>query len=98
MQALAYSFLGPTTKYDRTWREFILNATIPTLLGRYNHRKPLNLINRTISTKRPINPMTKNLPEPTDEQFLVKFMNTIVQKLQQIFENKTEPTTLEHPI
>ncbi|CAF4417752.1 unnamed protein product, partial [Rotaria magnacalcarata] len=56
LEALLYGFLGIPTKFDQTWTQFLLNATIPTLLGRYNHRRPPDFINRTISIKGSTSP------------------------------------------
>lgn len=62
---------------DRTWSQFILDATVPTLLARYNHRTPFDFINRIVSTKQSTSPTSA---EYIDNQTL---MNNVLQKLKQ---------------
>ncbi|CAF1083646.1 unnamed protein product [Rotaria sordida] len=90
LEALAYSFLGTTIKFDRTWTQFVLNATIPTLLGRYNHRTPFDFINRTVSIKRSTSPTIANHTEYKNNQSLTMLINNILQKLKQTVGNEIE--------
>jgi hypothetical protein len=80
-------------EFDRTWSQFVLDSTIPTLLGRYNHRTPLDFINRILSIKRSTSPSTANLREYGDRQSLGTFMNNILQKLTQTVGNESKPIT-----
>ncbi|CAF4588806.1 unnamed protein product [Rotaria socialis] len=90
LEALLYSFLGIPTKFDQTWTQFLLNATIPTLLGRYNHRRPPDFINRIISIKGSTSPTIENLIEQNANQSLAILMNHIFQKLKQIIGDTTK--------
>ncbi|CAF5101860.1 unnamed protein product, partial [Rotaria sp. Silwood1] len=96
LEALAYSLLGNMINFDRTWTQFVLNATIPTLLGRYNYRTPFDFINRTVSIKRLTSPTTANLTEHKDNQSLATLINNILQKLKQTVGNETEPLKDQH--
>ncbi|CAF3804719.1 unnamed protein product [Rotaria sp. Silwood1] len=96
LEALAYSLLGNMINFDRTWTQFVLNATIPTLLGRYNYRTPFDFINRTVSIKRSTSPTTANLTEHKDNQSLATLINNILQKLKQTVGNETEPLKDQH--
>jgi hypothetical protein len=93
LEALAYSILGNMMEFDRTWSQFVLDATIPTLLGRYNHRKPLDFINRIVSIKRSTSPSTADLKGYEDEQSLATFINNILQKLTPSTGNESKPVT-----
>jgi len=93
LEALGYNILGNRMEFDRTWSQFVLDSTIPTLLGRYNHRTPLDFINRILSIKRSTSPSTANLREYEDRQSLGTFMNNILQKLTQTVGNKSKPIT-----
>ncbi|CAF4059544.1 unnamed protein product [Adineta steineri] len=86
LNALAYCILGNTMKFDRTWNQFILDVTIPTLLGRYNHRTPSDFINRIISIKY----STADFKEYENRQSLSILMNNILQKLTQTTENESK--------
>jgi hypothetical protein len=92
---MAYSFLGSMANFDRTWPQFVLDATIPTLLGRYNHRTPLDFINRIISFKQSARLSTANMLEHTDGQSLSVLFNNVLQKLKQRVEIENEPTKLD---
>ncbi|CAF0714356.1 unnamed protein product [Adineta steineri] len=86
LNALAYCILGNTMKFDRTWNQFILDVTIPTLLGRYNHRIPSDFINQIISIKY----STADFKEYENRQSLSILMNNILQKLTQTTENESK--------
>jgi len=70
-------------EFDRTWSQFLLDSTIPTLLGRYNHRTSLDFVNRIVSIKR----STANLRDDEDDQTLI---NTVLQKVTQTIENESK--------
>ncbi|CAF3270711.1 unnamed protein product [Rotaria sp. Silwood2] len=96
LEALAYSFLGNVINFDRTWTQFVLNTTIPTLLGRYNHQTPFDFTNRTVSIKQSTSPTTANLTEYKDNQSLATLINNILQKLKQTVGNETESVADQH--
>ena len=91
--------MGSMAKFDRTWTQFVLDVTIPTLLERYNHRTPLDFINRIISIKRSTSLSTANLlGHTTDGQSLSILFNNVLQKLKQDIGDKNDPTKARYKI
>jgi hypothetical protein len=88
LEALAYSFLGNTIKSDRTWSQFVLDATIPTLLERLNYRTPLDFMNRIVSIKHSSSSSPANFRE---DQSLSILISNVLQKLKQTIGNESEP-------
>jgi hypothetical protein len=76
-------------KFDRTWSQFILDVTIPTLLGRYNHRAPFDFINRIVSTKQSASPTKDHFMRYS--QSVTVLMNNVLQKLNET-ENDQDKT------
>lgn len=85
--------MGTTIKFDRTWSQFILDATIPTLLGRLNHRTPIDFMSRIVSIKHSTSPSTANFRE---DQSLSTLINNVLQKLTQTIDNESEPIKNQH--
>lgn len=75
--------MGNTTKFDRTWTQFVLNSTIPTLLERYNYRLPLDFINQTVSIRQSISSTPVNIFENQHNSSVTTLMHNIAQKLKQ---------------
>ena len=68
-------------QFDRTWPQFLLDATIPTLFGRLNHRTSNDFTNRIISTKRSISPSPDD--NHRDGQSIFFLIQNILRKLTQ---------------
>ncbi|CAF1187331.1 unnamed protein product [Adineta ricciae] len=96
ISALGYNLFGNIMKYDQTWNQFVLDATIPTLLGRYNHRTPDSFINRIVSIRRSIASSTNVSKEYDSRESLEMFMNRVFQNLSQATGNENIPTNDYH--
>ena len=89
---MGYNLFGNIMKYDQTWNQFVLDATIPTLLGRYNHRTPDSFLKRIVSIRRSIASATDVSKEDDSRQSLEMFMNRVFQNLSQATGNENIPT------
>ena len=90
LEALAYNLLSDTVKCDQTWKQFVLNATIPTLLGRYNHRISYDFIHEIFSIKQSTYPKTVHHEELVDNQPLPILNHNILQKFKHTIGNETD--------
>ena len=69
-------------KTQRTWPQFVLDATIPTLLGRFNHRTLSDFINRLVSIKRSTTPSTAHILQQIDQEAVSKLISNVLEKLR----------------
>ena len=94
---MAYTLLGDLAPFDRTWPQFVLDATVPTLLGRYNHRAWFE----SNDHPRPLNDSTRSSPsqppEHPDQQGASKLIEYVFQKLQRTVRNEAKPKDPRHP-
>ena len=79
---MAYTILGDKAHFDRTWPEFVLDATLPTLLGRYNHRSWFEPIDHLGSLHDTTRSPASEPAEHSDEQQVSKLIEHVFEKLQ----------------
>ena len=78
LDAVAYTFFGRSMQSNRTWSQFLLDATIPTLLQRLNHRASVDSTNRIVSAKRSTSPSPDNY---RDGQSIFILIRNVLEKL-----------------
>ena len=91
LDALAYTLLGDMAKTQRTWPQFVLDATIPTLLGRCNHRTLSDFINRLVSIKRSTTPSTAHILQQIDQEAVSKLISSVLEKLRLTTDRPNKP-------
>lgn len=91
LDALAYTLLGDMAKTQRTWSQFVLDATIPTLLGRLNHRTLSDFINRLVSIKRSATPSTAHILQQIDQEAVSKLISNVLEKLRLTTDRPNNP-------
>ena len=89
LDALAFGLLGREAKSPRTWPQFLLNSTVPTLLNRLNHRNFSDFLSRISSSQRSSTPTAAELLEQVDQQVVSNLIETLFEKLR-----KRTPTTI----
>ena len=82
LNALSYGILGSKVKTPRTWPQFLLESTIPTLLNRYNHRNLNDFLNRILSSQRSSTPTAAELLEQVDQQAVSNLIKNLFEKLR----------------
>ena len=83
LDALIYGILGSDGKKPRTWPQFLLDSTIPTLLNRFNHRNLNEFLSRFLSTQRSSSPTTTaELVEQVDQQIVTNLIKNLLEKFR----------------